>query len=65
MMEQSGLLKPTELGTNMKLLLTILSGLCCVSFAYQWYLGQQIPAWHALVWCMSVFLQQLREYLES
>jgi hypothetical protein len=49
----------------MKLFFVIITAICCALYGYQWYLGQMVPAWAALIWCASVFLHELRDYLEN
>ena len=49
----------------MKYLGIILTFLAVLSFAVQCYLGELIPAWHALIWAIVAFLHELHDYLEN
>jgi hypothetical protein len=49
----------------MKKLLPILSGLCVLLYSYGWYEGLEYPAYVPLVWCVSCFINDLYNYLES
>jgi hypothetical protein len=41
----------------------ILTGLCIISYAFMWYQGTMLPAWHALIWVSLAFVNDLDEYL--
>jgi hypothetical protein len=49
----------------MKLAYVILSGFVSIMYGYLWYLGESIPAWHALIWVLAVFFSDVSNYLES
>lgn len=48
-----------------KKLMPVLSGLCVLLYAYGWYEDLQYPAYVPLVWCVSCFINDLYQYLES
>lgn len=39
--------------------------LAVLSFAWQWYLGELIQAWQALIWAFVAFLHEFHDYLEN
>ena len=41
----------------------LFSGVCCVLFAIDWYLGAAVPAWMALIWCAATFIRDVEAYL--
>lgn len=50
---------------NFKLISPILTFFCCLVYAYQWYLGQPVPAYQPLIWCIAVFLHDVHTYIED
>ena len=47
---------------KIKLALVCLVALAAASYLVCWYMGTQIPAWHALIWSWFVFWQDLDDY---
>lgn len=41
----------------------LLTGFCVIAYAFQWYEGVMVPAWHALIWVALAFINDLDEYL--
>ena len=35
-----------------------ITAFCSVLYATQWYNGTEVPAWQALIWCVSVCLHE-------
>jgi hypothetical protein len=69
MMDVSGLLKLTVLGTNMKLntklIFPTITGVCALSYVYSWTQNIMFPAWVPLIWCVATLVHDVYDYLEN
>lgn len=50
---------------KLKLVGIFIIAFVCVSYAIQWYRGESVPAWQALIWAFIVMMNDVIEYLES
>jgi hypothetical protein len=48
----------------MKLFFVFLTGFLVLSYAFMWYLGTMVPAWHVLIWVTLAFINELDEYFK-
>lgn len=45
----------------MNKLSVVISGISCIILATSWYLGLTVPAWVALIWCVTTFVADLEK----
>ena len=50
---------------NMKKFMIVIIALSMLSYLYDWYLGQSVPAWQAAIWTFLVLVQEFAEYLDE
>lgn len=50
---------------NWKLLILVLNAIAIAIFAHDTWVGNTVPAWVALIWCISASLHELEKYLET